>query len=139
MSKSALIRTSGWIAGVLVSYVGCFGILALPLHSFSLISRLGLVSALACSAGAGVFFWARILAAVARERGWSQRNCQFAGLLVIIPGTILFSAGGPLMSTVNVLTQQALWTGLLCTKIVYPNFATVGPFERDTPTTMFPK
>ena len=139
MSKSALIKTIGWIAAILFSYVACFGILALLPHQFSFVIRLGLASALACSAGVGVYSWARILATVARKREWSIRNCQMAGLLVIVPGAILLLAGCPLMSTANVLLQQALWTGLLCTKLVYPNFATLGPFERDEPTTIIQK
>ena len=139
MSKSGLIRTSGWIAGLLVSYVATFGMLALPLHTFAPMSRVGLICALVCSVGANVFFWARILASVAKKRGWSQRNCQVATSLVIIPGAILFLAGGSFMSTVNLLIQEALWTGMLCSKFVYPNFLSLGPFERDTPVTIFPK
>ena len=139
MSKSALMRIGGWVGGLLVSYTACFGILGLRLPTFPPISRLGLVCALVCSVGAGVFFWARILAFVARKRGWSMRNCQMAGLLVIIPGTILFLAAGRVGTTLNVLIQEALWTGMLCIKFVYPNFLSLGPFERETPITMFPK
>lgn len=139
MSKTGLIRTSGWIAGLLVSYGACFGILDLRMHNFPPMSRLGLICALVCSAGATVFFWARILASVAKKRGWSLKDCQNAGLLVIIPGTILFLAGDRFASTMNVLLQEALWTGMLCTKFVYPNFHSLGPFERETPITLFPK
>jgi hypothetical protein len=139
MSNPGLIRTGGWIAGILMSYLGCFGVFALPLYSFPLMSRIGLVCALVCSAAAGVFFWARILASVAKKRVWSRRNCQIAGLLVILPGAILFLSGGRFISIANVLTQQALWTGMLCTKLVYPNFASLGPFERETPMTIFSK
>src|ERR1700683_4813286 len=103
MSKSGLIRTSGWIAGLLISYVACLGILALPKHNFSSMSRIGLICALVRSVGASVFFWARILASVAQKRGWSVRDCQLAGFLVIIPGTILFLAGGRFISTTYVL------------------------------------
>jgi hypothetical protein len=139
MSKSVLLRLAGWTGGVLISYVACFGILALRLPSFPMPSRLGLLCALVCSVGVNVFFWARILASVAKKRGWSQRNCQSAGLLVIIPGTILFLAGGPVTGPINVLLQEALWTGMLCTRFVYPNSASSGPFERETPITLFPK
>jgi hypothetical protein len=139
MSKSGLLRLAGWIGGLLVSYGASFGILALRLPSFPIPSRLGLLCALICSVGANVFFWARILALVAKKRNWSPRNCQLAGLLVIIPGTILFLAGGRFTSTTNVLIQDALWTGLLCIRFVYPNFLSLGPYERDTPITMFPK
>jgi hypothetical protein len=139
MSKSELLRTSGWIGGLLVSYVACFGILALPLHPFPVASRLGLMCALVCSVGAGVYFWARILASVAKKRGWSPRDCQLAGLLVIIPGTILFLARGLDAGTMNVLLQEALWAGFLCAKFVYPKFLTLGPYERETPVTLLPK
>jgi hypothetical protein len=139
MSKSGLIKIGGWIGGLLISYTACFGVLALPLHTFALVSRLGLLCALVCSVGANVYYWARILSTVAKNRGWSAYNCRTASLLVVIPGTILFLTGGRFMSITNVLIQDALWTGLLCTKFVYPNFASFGPFERDTPVTMFPK
>lgn len=139
MSKSGLIRIGGWIAGLLVSYVACFGILGMRMHTFSLMSRIGLICALVCSVGANVFFWSKILAFVAKKRGWSARDCQMAGFLVIVPGTILFLAGGPFMATVNIVMQESYWTGFLCAKLVHPNFITPGPFERETPITLFPK
>jgi hypothetical protein len=138
MSKSGLLRLAGWIGGLLVSYGASFGILALRLPSFPIPSRLGLLCALICSVGANVFFWARILALVAKKRNWCPRNCQLAGLLVIIPGTILFLAGD-VTGAMNVMLQEVLWTGMLCTRFVYPNSASSGPFERDTPITLFPK
>lgn len=138
-SKPGLIRMSRGIAGLIVSYMGCYGILALAHPGPSHMGRLGVVCALVCSVGAGVFFWARILASVAKERGWSPRNCQTAGLLVIFPGLILFLAGGRVSSTANILIQEALWTGMLCTKIAHPNFANVGPFDRDTAAALFPE
>jgi hypothetical protein len=138
MSKSGLLRLAGWIGGLLVSYGASFGILALRLPSFPIPSRLGLLCALICSVGANIFFWARILATVAKRQGWSQRNCQAAGLLLIIPGTILFLAGD-VTGAMNVMLQEVLWTGMLCTRFVYPNSASSGPFERDTPITLFPK
>jgi hypothetical protein len=139
VSKLALMRIGGWVGGLLVSYVACFGILALPLHTFPLIPRVGLVCALVCSVGANVYYWARVLSTAAKKRGWSLRNCNSSGLLVILPGAILFLAGGRFMTTTNVLIQDALWTGMLCTKFVYPDFLSFGPFERDTPVSIFPK
>ena len=139
MLKSGLIKTSGCIAGLLVSYVASFGIIALPMHNFPPMSRIGLICALVCSVGANVFFWSKSLAFVAKMRGWSARDCQMAGFLVIVPGTILFLAGGPFMATVNIVMQESYWTGFLCAKLVHPNFITPGPFERETPITLFPK
>jgi len=139
MSKAGLLRIAGSIVGLLVSYGASFGILALPFATFSLASRLGLLCALVCSLGANVFFWAKILATAAKKRGWSPRNCQLAGLLVIIPGTILFLARGLNLEIMNVLIQEALWTGILCGKFVYPNSASSGPFEPDAPITLFLK
>jgi hypothetical protein len=133
------MKIIGWIAGLLISYVACFGIFALRLPTFSVPSRLGLLCALVCSLGANVFFWAKILATAAKKRGWSPRNCQLAGLLVIIPGTILFLARGLNLEIMNVLIQEALWTGILCGKFVYPNSASSGPFEPDAPITLFLK
>jgi hypothetical protein len=139
MSKSGLMKIAGWIAGLLISYGACFGILALFIPTFSLASRLGLICALICSVGANVFFWARILATVAKKRGWSPQNCRVASLLLILPGMILFLAGGPITGTVNVLLQEAVWTGFLCVRLIYPNFTSSGPFEPDAPITLFLK
>src|ERR1700693_2569794 len=134
------MKTSGWIGGLLVSYVGCFGILALPLPTLSPTSRIGLICALLCCVGVNVFFWARILASVAKKRGWSARNCQLAGLLVFIPGLLLFLlSGSSFLSTFKILIQEQFWIGQLCLKFVYPNFTPLGPFERNPPTTLFPK
>jgi hypothetical protein len=140
MSKSGLLRLARWwIGGLLISYVACFGILDLRMRTFPPMSRLGLICALVCSVGANVFFWASILASVARKRGWSARDCQMSAFLVLIPGMLLFLAGDRFMSTMNVLLQEVLWTGMLCTGFVYPNSASSGPFERETPITLFPK
>jgi hypothetical protein len=139
MSKSGLMRLAGWIGGVLVAYGACFGILGLRLPNFPMPSRLGLICALVCSVGANIFFWARILATVAKKRDWSPQNCRVASLLVILPGMILFLAGGPITGTINVLLQEALWTGFLCVRFVYPNSASSGPFEPDAPITLFLK
>jgi len=68
-----------------------------------------------------------------------MRNCVSAGFLVMIPGTIWFLARGLNLGTMNVLIQEALWTGILCAKFVYPNYLSLGLYERDTPITMFPK
>jgi hypothetical protein len=133
------MRLAGWIGGLLVSYGASFGILALRLPSFPMPSRLGLICALVCSVGANIFFWARIVATVAKKRGWSAQNCRVASLLVILPGMILFLAGGPITGTINVLLQEALWTGFLSVRFVYPNSASSGPFEPDAPITLFLK
>jgi hypothetical protein len=139
MSKAGLIRMGAWIGGLLVSYGACFGILGLQLPIFPVASRIGLLCALLCSVGANVFFWATILAVVAKKRGWSPRNCRTASLLVMLPGTILFLAGGPVTGTINVLLQEAVWTGFLCIRFVYPNFSSSGPFDPDAPITLFLK
>jgi hypothetical protein len=139
MSKSGMMRIGGWVAGLLVSYGACFGMLDLRIHNFPPMRRIGLLCALVCSVGVNVFFWARIMASVAKKRGWSARGCQMAGLLVIIPGTILFLAGDRFTLAMNVLIQEPLWTGMLCAKLVHPNFLSLGPFERERPATLFPK
>lgn len=136
MSKSGLMRIGAWVGGLLVSYVACFEILVLPLHTFSMASRLGLLCALVCSVGANVYYWAGILSTVAKKRGWSARGCQKAGLLVIIPGTILYLARGFDVGTTNVLIQDAIWTGFFCARLVYPNFLTMDSYERDAPVTL---
>jgi|HubBroStandDraft_4_1064222.scaffolds.fasta_scaffold207684_2 hypothetical protein len=111
----------------------------MPHHGLSVLSRLGYVSAVYCALGVGVFFWANILAWAARKRQWSRRDCQYAPLLTIIPGCVLFLAGGFTLSVINLLLYQSLFTRLRLTKLTYPNAHNDSPFEKDNPVTLFPK
>src|ERR1700689_2587650 len=94
MSRSELTRNAGAIAALIVSYAAAFWMLTVGPHNLSLPSRLGWICALLCPLGVGVFFWSRILAAVAKRRQWTQRNCQYMALLTMIPGSVLFFAAG---------------------------------------------
>jgi hypothetical protein len=92
-----------------------------------------------CALGVGVYFWAKILTPVAKQRYWSQRNCQLAGILIVIPGCLLFLSGGSILNVGTLLVNQALFTGLLLSKSVYPNAGKQGPFEKESPATLLPK
>jgi hypothetical protein len=139
MSRMELSRTLGSIAAVLVSYAAAFWLLTLSRQGFNTLGRIGWLSAVYCAMGVGVFFWAKILAPVAKKRFWSQRGCQYAALMVMIPGCILFVARPSILHTGNLLILQSLFTGLLLTKFVYPNFYKSGPFDREPAITPFPK
>jgi hypothetical protein len=139
MSRSELTRTVGAIAALIVSYAAAFWMLTLRSHNLSLPSRLGWVCALFCVLGVGVFFWTTILAAVARRRQWTQRNCQYMALLTIIPGSVLFFAAGANLRALNPVLYQAVCTGLLVRKFVFPNADENGPFDSETQPTLLPK
>jgi len=139
MSRVQLSRILGSIAAVLASYVATFWLLTLPLHGFASLGRVGWVSAIYCALGVGVYFWAKILTPVAKQRYWSQRNCQLAAILIVIPGCLLFLSGGPILNVGTLLVNQALFTGLLLGKSVYPNAGKQGPFEKESPATLLPK
>lgn len=139
MSRSELSRALGSIAAVLVSYAAAFWLLALPHHYLTFLGRVGYVCAVYCVIGVGVFFWANILALAAKKRQWSQRDCQYAPLLTIIPGCVLFLAGGYPLGVASLLIYEALFTRFRLSKLVYPNASNDSPFEKDRPATLFPK
>jgi len=139
MERNELGKALGFIAALAVSYAAAFWLFTLPVHSFSMLARMGWMSALYCAMGVGVYFWAAILAPVAKNRMWSARNCQMASLIAIIPGAIFLLVNHPSPYFVNTLLYQYMFTGFLLTKLVHPDFYKRGPFERNPPTTLFPK
>jgi len=127
------------IAAVVASYAAAFWLITLPHHNLNFLSRIGYVSAVYCAIAVGVFFWARILWLAARKRRWSRRDCQYAPLLTIFPGCVLFLAGGFTLGVINLLICEALFTRLLLSKLAYPNANDASPFEQDNPVTLFPR
>jgi hypothetical protein len=134
-----LSQALGSIAAISASYTAAFWLITLPHHNLNFLSRVGYVSAVYCAIGVGVYFWARILAFAAKKRQWSQRDCQYAPLLTIIPGCVLFLAGGFTLGVINILLYEALFTRLRLSKLAYPNANADSPFEQDNPVTLFPK
>ena len=139
MSRSELTRTAGVIAALIVSYAAAFWMLTVGPHNLSLPSRLGWICALFCALGVGVFSWTTILAAVAKRRQWTLRNCQYMALLTIIPGSVLFFAAGANLRALNLVLYQAICTGLLVKKFVFPNADENGSFDSESQPTLLPK
>jgi hypothetical protein len=139
VSRTELSHTLGSIAAIVASYAAAFWLIALPHHDLNFVGRIGYISALYCVIGVGVFSWANILALAAKKRHWSQRDCQFAPLLTIVPGCVLFLAGGFTFAVANLVTYEALFTRLRLSKLAFPNAANDSPFDRDAPVTLFPK
>ena len=138
-SRSELSQALGSIAALIASYAAAFWLITLPHNELNLLRRIGYVSALYCVIGVGVFFWAKILASAAKKRQWSRRDCQYAPLLTIIPGCVLFLAGGFTHGVINVLIYEAFFTQWRLSKLAYPNANDNSPFERDNPVTLFPR
>jgi hypothetical protein len=127
------------IAAVIASYAAAFWLITLPHHNLNFLSRIGYVSAVYCAIGVGAYFWAQILAFAVKKRQWSWRDCQYAPLLTIVPGCVLFLADGFTLGVINILIYEALFTRLLLSKFAYPNANDDSPFERDNPVTLFPR
>jgi hypothetical protein len=139
MSRSEWTQTLGSIAALGVSYAAAFWLLTLTPHDLGPLKRLGWMAAFFCAMGVGVLSWAKILALAAKKRNWTLRDCQYISMLTIIPGSILFLAGGFGWNTIIPVLYQAIFTGALLRKLVFPNAEAMGPFEREVPPTMFPK
>jgi hypothetical protein len=134
-----LSQALGSIAAVIASYAAAFWLITLSHHNLNFLSRIGYVSAVYCALGVGVFFWSRILVFSAKKRQWSRRDCQYAPLLTIIPGCVLFLAGGFTLGVINLLINEAFFTQWRLSKLAYPNADNDSPFERDNPVTLFPR
>ncbi|MFZ0521141.1 MAG: hypothetical protein WAL95_08970 [Candidatus Acidiferrales bacterium] len=139
MSRAELSQTLGSIAAIVASYAAAFWLIALPHHDLSFVGRIGYVSAVCCVIGVGAFSWANILALAAKRRHWSRRDCQFIPLLTIIPGCVLFLAGGPTFGVANLILYEELFVSFRLAKLAFPNANNDSPFDRDAPVTLFPK
>jgi hypothetical protein len=139
-----MVRTELWkmlssIAALTVSYAAAFWLMASQQRDMSVVTRIGWISSVLCALGVGVYFWATILAPVARSRQWSPRECQFACLLTMIPGVIFLFTSHSVLRSGNLLFYQALFAGFLLVKFVHPTFYKNGPFANKSGNTLFPK
>jgi hypothetical protein len=139
MSPSELTRVMGCAVGIVGSYAASIWLTTIVPRALPILARIGYMAAYCCAVAIGVIFWARLLAPIARRREWPMRTCTLMGLITIVPGSALFLANGFTIRTIDLVTFEALFTGFVLVFSVYPNAATIGPFERDAPSTMFPK
>jgi hypothetical protein len=140
MTRTEMGKMLSSIAALVVSYAAAFWLLTLPHHGLAVPARIGYVSSVFSVLGVGVYFWATILAPVARKRQWSPRECQLIPLVTMAPALVflfLFADGS--MQTGNLLFYQPMLTGFLLVKFVHPDFYKSGPFERNPQNTLFPK
>src|ERR1700734_1783728 len=121
MSRSELSRTLGSIAALLVSYAATFWLFTMLPRTLTPIGNLGWISAIVCVVGVGVFSWAKILASVANKRHLTERECRYLPLVTIIPGCILFWAGGFNWTTGDLVLYQFIFTGVLLRKFAFPD------------------
>jgi hypothetical protein len=63
-------------------------LMRLPHPGWGLADRMGMISSAMCALGVSVYFWAVILAPLAKNRYWSAKQCQLMSLLTLIPGAI---------------------------------------------------
>jgi len=139
MSRSELGGILGSIAAVVVSYAAMLWLLTLRARGLDLAGRIGWACAAVCAMGAGAFFWAKILALVAKKRDWSRRDCRLMPFWTFIPGSVLFFAVGLHWFAVYFVIYEEMFISALLTKWMFPDADTLGPFEREVPPTLFPK
>src|ERR1700679_131200 len=132
MTRAELSKFLGSVAALVVSYCAAFWLFSLPVHNFSVLSRLGFISAVICVLGVGVFFWATILAPIAKKLQWSDRKCQLFSLITMIPAIIFLLLNHSAFWFGSLLLYQSMFTGFLLTKFL--GFFEKGPFERNPPT-----
>jgi hypothetical protein len=138
VSLSEFAETLGSILGILVSYSATFWLLLAP-HNRTALVITGWMSAVYCSLGVGAFFWAKIFAHVARKRLWSRQDCMYPPLLIVIPGCVLFLAGGSILFTINLLLYQSIFTRFRLISLVHSNTDNDAPFQKVLPATKIPR
>ena len=141
MREPSTVRKIQVLGGLLVSFSGLFWLLSLPYRPDTYLPRIGFISAVFCTMGTIIFFWAAIFAYLARKWSWSPRSCGLAGLVFLIPALYFyFLSNNPRSWTIGALliTQTSL-TGYVCRRLAYHQLTDEQFSTPQPPPSLFPK
>jgi hypothetical protein len=140
MKEPSVSRKIAVIAGFFVSFAAALWLLSFQPHSFDVIPRIGLVSAVLCSLAILVFCWSASVAYFARKRKWSPRACYMAGLSFVGPMVLLQLLGHSQSRIVMFLTTWSIfWPSYLTRKLAYPELTDEEAAAPEPPLSLFPK
>jgi hypothetical protein len=139
MQRPSIGRVIGVVAGICVSFGALFWLLSIHPRTLDVGDRLGFMCAIVCADAALSFFWALGFAYIIREQHWSYRACRYAGVWLLLPGSLLFLNHGRAMSTANFLVLQMATTSYICRRIAFPEISDEEAAALEPPPTMFPK
>lgn len=139
MKKPSTWRVVGVAAGVFVAFGALFWLLSIRSGPLDLIDRAGLICATLSAAATLDFFWAVGFAFIAHKQKWSYRACRFAGICLLMPGSLLFLNHARPLPMFNFLVLQSLPTSYICRKLAFPEISDEDAAAPDPLPTMFPK
>jgi hypothetical protein len=139
MQRPSTGRVIGVAAGVCVSFGALFWLLSVHAGTLEAGDSLGLICAIFCADAALSFCWALGFAYIVRKQNWSYRACRYAGVCLLVPGSLLFLKHGRAISTANFLLLQIALTSYICRRIAFPEISDEEAAALEPPPTMFPK
>lgn len=139
MKSPSIGRVIGVAAGFCVSFGATFWLLSINSQILSTANRIGLISALVCTLGATLFFWAVGFAYVVHELNWSHIACRYTGLAFLIPGSLLILSNPRPMSVTGLLLGQGVLASYLARRIAFPELSDEEAAAPEPRPTMFPK
>jgi hypothetical protein len=139
MKKPSTWRVVGVAAGFCVSLGATAWLQSISPEIYGIGNRIGLISALLCTFGASLYFWAVGFAYAVHELGWSNKACRYAGVAFLLPGSLLILSHPRPMTAAGFLLSQMWGVGFLARKIAFPEMSDEEAAAREPLPTMFPK
>jgi hypothetical protein len=139
MNAPSTRRVIGVAVGLCISFLATFSLLPLITRTSGVMNRVGLLSALVCTFGLVLCFWAAGAAYVIHKMSWPYRACRHVGWAFLVPGSALFLSHGRAISIANFLTVQIVLSGFICRRIAFPEISDEQAMAPAPLPTMFPK
>ena len=138
MKKLSVSGTILVVLGLVASFGSLLWLLSFQPHSWQILAKLGLLSAIFCSLGMMVLCWGASVALLASWRNWSPRTCYLAGAFsLVLPAAFLMLLGGPRFSAL--LVAPLPLAGLVCRKLAYPELTDEQARALEPPLSLFPR
>jgi biotin transporter BioY len=131
-------RVIGVVVGFCVSFGATFWLLSICSETHGT-NRLGLLSAIVCTFGALLYFWAMGFAYVVHELNWSYRACRYAGCACFVPGSLRFLSHARPRAIMDFLLCQAALASYIARKVGFPEMSDEETAAPEPLPTMFPK
>ena len=139
MNRPSIGRRTGVAAGFCVSLGAAFWLLSISSGIVGITNRIGFMSAVVCTFGALLFFWALGFACVVHAFNWSHRACRLAGVAFMVPGSLLYLSHARPGSVMGLVVCQAALTSYLARRIAFPELSDDEAAAPDPLPSMFPK
>jgi hypothetical protein len=127
------------LGGFVIAFCGLVWLLPLPTAEFDIAGRLGQVCANLATMAVVAYLWAHMAAHLGRRGNWSGNGCFYAGFSLVVPLAIAALMIHRFSDSGLFVVNASLLAGILCRKIVHPDWDSERTFASAEFRSLFPK